>query len=47
MPDSFAITGNDGRFQTLYFVPDEQAEGDMDITVSFDGSGATRRRAPP
>lgn len=37
--DSYTVTGDDGSFQTMYLVPEEQAEGDLAVTLSFAGQG--------
>lgn len=42
--DSFAVTDESGNFQTLYLVPEEQAEGDLEVTSS---SRATVPGPPP
>ena len=38
VPDSFSISAHDGRFQTLYLVPEQQPEGNVTLTVSFEGA---------
>lgn len=38
--DSFTVTGDDGAFQTMYLVPEDQAEGDLKLTLSFAASGS-------
>ncbi|AQP48959.1 hypothetical protein BW730_17090 [Tessaracoccus aquimaris] len=38
--DSFTVTGDDGGFQTMYLVPEDQAEGDLKLTLSFAASGS-------
>lgn len=37
--ESYTVTGDDGSFQTMYLVPEEQPEGDLSVTLSFAGQG--------
>lgn len=38
--DAYTVTNGDGGYETLYLVPDEQAEGTLTLTVSFAGGGS-------